>query len=161
MDCVQHSIGIMNHKPSEKQWESSNRLSCDDIQHCFSLPPYIVIPHQKTWCEIPNKKQYGISENKVGDILIQCSSEASWNLILHLLYQWVFSVFPFIPVFPNWIVLHIYIYIYIYICVYVCIYASCFVWVWNLVAFVEGRNVGWGCFCIGCWGEYFGLRGAR
>ena len=119
MDCVQHSIGIMNHKPSEKQWESSNRLSCDDIQHCFSLPPYIVIPHQKTWCEIPNKKQYGISENKVGDILIQCSSEASWNLILHLLYQWVFSVFPFIPVFPNWIVLHIYIYM--RVCMYLCL----------------------------------------
>ena len=24
-----------------------------------------------------------------------------------------------------------------------------------------GRNVGWGCLKIGCWGEYLGLRGAR
>jgi hypothetical protein len=24
-----------------------------------------------------------------------------------------------------------------------------------------GRNVGWGCFRIGCWGEYLGLRGTR
>jgi hypothetical protein len=24
-----------------------------------------------------------------------------------------------------------------------------------------GRNVGWGCLRIGCWGEYLGLRGTR
>jgi hypothetical protein len=28
--------------------------------------------------------------------------------------------------------------------------------VWNLVAVL-----GWGCLKIGCWGEYFGLRGDR
>jgi len=36
-----------------------------------------------------------------------------------------------------------------------------FVWVWNLVADIEGENAGWGCLRIGCWGKYLDLRGTR
>jgi hypothetical protein len=47
----------------------------------------------------------------------------------------------------TWYIINIY-------CLLFCMGVKLSRWHW-------GRNVGWGCLIMGCWGEYLGLRGTR